>query len=126
MSVLLVEDGVVNQEVACGLLEMKGYRVKVANNGREALEILANQTFDVVLMDLEMPEMDGISATVAIRERERGTEARIPVIAMTAHAVASIREQCLNAGMDGYITKPIEPNEMFSALDAFRNKLAVP
>ncbi len=85
--ILLVEDGPVNQEVAQGLLEMQGYQVQIANNGREALEALEQETFDVVLMDLEMPEMDGLSATAEIRRRELPTDVRVPIIAMTAHAV---------------------------------------
>ena len=115
--ILLVEDGPVNQEVAQGLLEMQGYVVEIANNGREALEVLDRQTFDVVLMDLEMPEMDGLSATAEIRRRELQTEARVPIIAMTAHAVSSLREQCFEQGMDGYLTKPIQPQELFDMLD---------
>ena len=115
--ILLVEDGPVNQEVAQGLLEMQGYQVQIANNGREALEMLERQTFDVVLMDLEMPEMDGLSATAEIRRRELNAEGRVPIIAMTAHAVSSMREQCFKLGMDGYLTKPIQPQELFEALE---------
>lgn len=119
--ILLVEDGPVNQEVAQGLLEIQGYHVEIANNGCEALEILARETFDVVLMDLEMPEMDGLTATAEIRRREQeGATDRIPIIAMTAHAVSDIRERCMELGMDGYLTKPIEPQEMFDALENVR------
>ena len=115
--ILLVEDGEVNQEVAQGLLEMQGYQVEIANNGREALEALDRQTFDVVLMDLEMPVMDGLTATAEIRRRELQTGDRVPIIAMTAHAVACLREQCFDSGMDGYVTKPIQPQELFDVLD---------
>jgi two-component system sensor kinase len=115
--VLLVEDGPVNQEVAQGLLEMQGYHVEIANNGREAIEVLEQRTFDVVLMDLEMPEMDGLTATAEIRRREQQTDSRMPIIAMTAHAVSSLREQCFEMGMDGYLTKPIQPQELFDVLE---------
>ena len=119
--VLLVEDGLVNQEVAQGLLEMRGYHVEIANNGREALEALERQSFDIVLMDLEMPEMDGLTATAEIRRRELCTDAGVPIIAMTAHAVSTLREQCFDMGMDGYVTKPIQPQDLFDALDRVRH-----
>jgi signal transduction histidine kinase/DNA-binding response OmpR family regulator len=109
LEILLAEDGLVNQEVAVGLLELRGHHVNVANNGKEALAALEQQRFDVVLMDLEMPEMDGLEATAAIRAKERLTGGHLPIIAMTAHAVMGFREQCLGAGMDHYITKPIKP-----------------
>jgi CheY-like chemotaxis protein len=116
LSVLLVEDGFVNREVAVGFLELQGHRVESAENGLEALAILEHKTYDVVLMDLEMPEMDGIQATQAIREREKQTGGHIPIIAMTAHAVQGYRERCLGAGMDGFLTKPIWPAELNAAL----------
>jgi CheY-like chemotaxis protein len=119
--ILLVEDGPVNQEVAQGLLEMQGYEVEVANNGREALDMLERGSFDVVLMDLEMPVMDGLSATAEIRRRELSTDAHVPIIAMTAHAVSSLREQCFEMGMDDYVTKPIQPHELFEALERVQN-----
>ena len=117
LSILLAEDGVVNQEVAVGLLEMRGHCVTVADNGRLAVEALAKQNFDVVLMDLEMPEMDGMAATAAIRLSEQNSEEHIPIIAMTAHAIKGFREQCLAAGMDGYVSKPIQPAELFAAVE---------
>jgi signal transduction histidine kinase/CheY-like chemotaxis protein/tetratricopeptide (TPR) repeat protein len=116
LNVLLVEDGFVNREVAVGFLELQGHRVETAENGLEAVAVLKHKTFDVVLMDLEMPEMDGIQATKAIRERERQTGGRMPIIAMTAHAVQGYRDRCLEAGMDGFITKPIWPAELNAAL----------
>ncbi len=123
LRVLLVEDGEVNREVAVGLLELKGHQVTVAENGREALGTLEQQSFDVVLMDLEMPEMDGFATTAAIREKEAGTDQRIPIVAMTAHAVKGYRDRCLAAGMDGYLTKPIWPAELFGALhDAMHSR----
>ncbi|HEV3416415.1 MAG TPA: response regulator [Pirellulales bacterium] len=118
LRILLVEDGAINREVALGLLELKGHQVQVAENGLEALAVLESQSFDVVLMDLEMPEMDGMEASKAIRGKEAVKGGRVPIIAMTAHAIHGYREQCLAAGMDGYVTKPIWPEELFAALDA--------
>jgi CheY-like chemotaxis protein len=118
LRILLAEDGPVNQEVAIGFLEMCGHRVTVASNGKEALTALERDPFDVVLMDLEMPEMDGLEATAAIREKEKTAGGHLPIIAMTAHALPKFRERCRSAGMDGYITKPIQANELFEALKA--------
>jgi two-component system sensor kinase len=119
MDVLLADDGLVNQEVAVGLLEMRGHRVEVVNTGREAVALLKERSFDVVLMDLEMPDIDGLEATAAIREMEQVQGGHIPIIAMTAHAIKGVREQCLGAGMDGYITKPIKPDEIYNAVESF-------
>ncbi len=116
LHILLAEDGLVNQEVAVGLLEMQGHNVEIANNGREALDALERQNFDVVLMDLEMPEMDGMEATVAIRERELTSGGHVPIIAMTAHAMKGFRERCLQSGMDDFITKPIKPEELYKVV----------
>ena len=117
LHVLLAEDGLVNQQVAVGLLELAGHQVVVAGNGREAVSSLEKQTFDVVLMDVQMPEMDGLEATAAIRKREKKSGGHIPIIAMTAHAMKGDREICLAAGMDGYLTKPILAEAMYDALD---------
>ncbi|MEO6967792.1 MAG: ATP-binding protein [Rhodanobacteraceae bacterium] len=107
--VLLVEDHPVNQQVARRLLERLGLRVELAGNGAEALDKIARQTFDLVLMDCQMPVLDGYSATRRLRERERQqTVPRLPVIAMTAHAMAGDRERCLDSGMDDYLTKPLD------------------
>jgi CheY-like chemotaxis protein len=108
----------VNQTVAVHLLEKRGHRVAVAATGREAVETEAREPFDLILMDVQMPEMDGLEATAAIRERERPTGRHVPILAMTAHAMKGDREQCLAAGMDGYVTKPVRPEELWAAIAA--------
>lgn len=120
LDVLIADDGAVNQEVAVGLLEMRGHRVVIANNGKEAIAALERQRFDVVLMDLEMPEMDGLEATAVIREKEKTAGGHVPIIAMTSHAIKGYLDRCLAAGMDGHITKPIKPEEMFRAVEVIR------
>jgi signal transduction histidine kinase/CheY-like chemotaxis protein len=115
--ILLVEDNVVNQRVASGLLTRRGHHVTIAQDGREALARLDHETFDLVLMDLQMPVMGGLEATVAIRLRERDSGQHVRIIAMTAHAMASDRENCLTAGMDGYLSKPIDPTLLFAAVE---------
>jgi PAS domain S-box-containing protein len=115
--VLLVEDNVVNQRVAVGLLTHRGHEVVVAANGREALTRLAEQTFDVVLMDLQMPVMGGIEAATIIREQELESDRHVRIVAMTAHAMETDRARCLAAGMDGYVSKPFEPGVLFSAVE---------
>lgn len=121
MRILLVDDAPVNREVGRGFLEMSGFQVETADNGRSACELLQQEEFDVVLMDLEMPELDGLSATRLIRSRERVGEQGIPIVAMTAHAIDEVREQCVQAGMNGYLTKPIQPTELLTALKAVKN-----
>jgi CheY-like chemotaxis protein len=116
LRVLLAEDNVVNQVLASRLLEKYGHTVVVASNGRKALEALENQKFDFVVMDVSMPEMDGFEAAAAIRAREGGTGSHIPIIAMTAHAMKGDRERCLAAGMDAYVSKPIQASELFQAI----------
>ena len=116
MHILLVDDSPVNREVATGLLEMFGHHVEVATNGREALEMLEKNRFDTVLMDLERPDMDGMTATRELRSRSDTT----PIIAMTAHAIAACRDGCLEAGMDGYLTKPIQPAELMQTLESIQ------
>ncbi len=117
LRVLLVEDNPVNQRLATRMLEKRGHRVVLAGNGREAVEALAKGKFDLVLMDVQMPEMDGIQATAAIREKEKGSDMHLPVIALTAHAMKGDREKCLAGGMDGYLTKPIRPRELDDVLE---------
>ncbi len=117
LQILLAEDNLVNQRVAVRLLSKRGHHVEVANNGREALAALARQNFDLVLMDLQMPEMGGFEATAAIRERERQTGGHQRIIAMTAHALKGDREKCLEAGMDGYLSKPIDRIQLFEVVE---------
>jgi CheY-like chemotaxis protein len=115
--ILLVEDNVVNQRVASGLLTRRGHHVTIAHDGLQALARLESETFDLVLMDLQMPVMGGLDATVAIRQRERATSQHVRIVAMTAHAMSSDRERCLAAGMDGYLSKPIDPTMLFAVVE---------
>ncbi len=116
LEILLVEDGIINQRVATGFLEQAGHRVSLAMNGREAVDATANQGFDVVLMDVQMPIMDGHEATAVIRERETETGEHLTIIAMTAAAMKGDRELCLQSGMDAYVSKPIDAEELFGAI----------
>ena len=116
LRLLLAEDNAVNQRLAVSLLEKRGHQVVVAENGREALDALDGLPFDAVLMDVQMPEMDGFEATAAIRAREAVTGAHTPIIAMTAHALKGDRDRCLEAGMDAYVSKPLRPQELFEVL----------
>ena len=115
--ILLAEDHPVNQRLARKLLEKWGHTVVVAGNGRKALEALERNSFDLVIMDVQMPEMNGLEATRYIRAQEKTTGAHLPIIAMTAHAMKGDREQCLSAGMDAYITKPIDPDLLFRTVE---------
>ena len=117
--VLLAEDNAVNRTLAVRLLEKRGYIVSLAGDGREALAALEKENFDIVLMDVQMPEMDGFEATAAIREKEQSTGRHLPIIAMTAHALKGDEERCLSAGMDAYISKPIRTNELFATIERF-------
>jgi two-component system, sensor histidine kinase and response regulator len=120
--ILLAEDNPVNQRVACGILEKHGHTVTAVENGAEALKALTMQRFDLVLMDLQMPEMDGFAATAAIREMEGETGGHLPIVAMTARAMKGDRECCLEAGMDGYISKPVNPKELLSVIGGLLTK----
>jgi len=117
LRILLAEDDLVNQQVSSKVLERRGYSVAVAANGREALEMLDTQKFDLVVMDVSMPEVDGFEAVAAIRAREKSTGAHIPILAMTAHAMKGDREKCLAAGMDGYVAKPVQAAQLFAAIE---------
>ncbi len=117
LRILLAEDNPVNQRLARSWLGERQHTVVVANNGREALAALDAERFDLVLMDVQMPEMGGFEATQAIREKEKQSGQRIPIVAMTAHALKGDRERCLEAGMDGYLSKPIEPEELIRVVE---------
>jgi len=112
LRVLLAEDNPVNQTLAAKILEKLGHQVQVANNGREAIERSQSEEFDLIFMDVQMPEMDGLEATAAIRAAEAATGKHVPIIAMTAHAMKGDRERCLSSGMDGYLSKPIRIDEL--------------
>jgi signal transduction histidine kinase/DNA-binding response OmpR family regulator len=116
LRVLLAEDNAVNQLVARRLLEKRGCDVTIAENGAIALAKLRERSFDLVLMDIQMPDMDGFEATAAIREREKSAGGHLPIVAMTAHALKGDEEKCLAAGMDGYVSKPIKTSELFGAI----------
>ena len=117
LRLLLADDSAVNQRLAVSLLKKWGHCVVVADNGREAVAAMDRGPFDVVLMDVQMPEMDGFEATAAIRAREATTGAHTPIVAMTAHALKGDRERCLEAGMDAYLSKPLRPQELLELLD---------
>jgi len=126
LRILLAEDNAVNQRLATRLLEKRGHSVTVAATGREALAALENATFDLVLMDVQMPDMDGLEATAAIRAREAGLGRRIPIIALTAHTMKGDRERCLAAGMDGYVAKPVIAAELIAAVESRTPAVTVP
>lgn len=117
LRILLAEDNLVNQKLATKLLEKMGHSVLVAEDGKKALEAMKHGDFDLVLMDVQMPIMDGFEATRIVREHEKGTERHMPIVAMTAHAMKGDRERCLEAGMDGYVSKPIDAGELRVTID---------
>ena len=117
LRILLAEDNLINQMVTLGVVEAAGHQVIVVNNGQEAVDRLENESFDVILMDVQMPVMDGFQATTAIRTRERGTGQRTPIIALTAHAMKGDQERCQGAGMDDYVSKPIQPEALLQAIE---------
>jgi two-component system sensor histidine kinase/response regulator len=119
LHILLAEDNAVNQKLAIRMLEKRGHRVALAINGREALKALEKGSYDLVLMDVQMPEMDGLEATTLLRSREKLTGLHQPVVAMTALVMKGDRERCITSGMDGYLTKPIRPQELDEVLDSY-------
>jgi two-component system, sensor histidine kinase and response regulator len=122
LHILLAEDNRVNQMLAVRLLEKRGHQVVLAETGEEALGALAQRSFDLVLMDVHMPGIDGIEATKAIREQEKSTGLHQPVIAMTALAMTGDRERCLAAGMDGYLSKPIDLQKLDEVLAVYADR----
>jgi two-component system, sensor histidine kinase and response regulator len=125
MQVLLAEDNVVNQKLAVTLLEKRGHTVQVATNGLEAVAAAESRSFDIVLMDVQMPQMDGFEAVSIIRQREGASDRHTPIVAMTAHAMAGDRERCLEAGMDGYIPKPIQAQSFVDTVEEFCGHLQI-
>jgi CheY-like chemotaxis protein len=118
LSVLLAEDNRTNQKVATIMLERLGHEVALASNGLEAVDALKARRFDLVLMDVQMPEMDGFEATRRIRDPQSGVvDGKVPIVAMTAHAMKGDRERCLESGMDGYLAKPIKPADLREIID---------
>ena len=120
LRVLVAEDNAVNRQLIKRLLEKRGHTVLVANNGRVALDLLETANWngiDVILMDIQMPEMDGLQATAAIREHEKVTGSHVPIVAITAHVMANDRQKCLEAGMDEYVSKPLDPKKLFAVVD---------
>jgi CheY-like chemotaxis protein len=122
LDILVAEDNAVNQQVIRHLLEKQGHCVTMAANGLEAIAAWERHAFDLVLMDIQMPAMAGPEATALIRDAEKRTGQHVPIIALTAHAMKGDRERCLEAGMDGYLAKPIAPNELFEVLDGIGNR----
>jgi two-component system, sensor histidine kinase and response regulator len=121
LKILLAEDGLANQKLATGLLTRWGHSVTVVVNGSEAIKAWENGDFDVILMDVQMPIMDGLQATQAIRAKELGSEKQIPIIALTAHAMTGDRQKCLDAGMNGYVTKPFKKQSLYETLSVLIN-----
>jgi len=118
LRVLVAEDNPTNQALVSALLKQKGHRVTIVGNGRLAADRAVLESFDVILMDVQMPEMGGLEATAVIRDHERTAGGHVPIVALTARAMAGDREQCLAAGMDAYVSKPLRPDELFSAIDS--------
>ena len=117
-SILIVDDDEANRTMLSRRLQRLGFRTTSAEDGRNALEKVKSERFDLMLLDIQMPELDGFEATAAIRAQEYGPDTQMPIIAMTAHAMAGDRERCLAAGMDGYVSKPIQAKELFAAIEA--------
>jgi two-component system, sensor histidine kinase and response regulator len=117
LRILLAEDNVVNQRLAIRLLERDGHTVKMVSNGEEAIEAFDSESFDLILMDIQMPAMNGFEATAEIRKREQTTQTVIPIVALTANAMEGDRERCLAAGMNDYVSKPIQIEELNAVID---------
>lgn len=126
LEILLAEDNAINQLLAVKLLEKRGYKITIANNGHEAIAAVASRHFDLLLMDIQMPEMDGFEAAAAIRNAEAGSGRHLPIIALTAHAMKGDEERCRAAGMDGYVSKPVVPTLLFEAIERAYNLKATP
>ncbi|MEK7327453.1 MAG: response regulator, partial [Chloroflexota bacterium] len=121
LSILLAEDNLVNKAVIARILEKRGWTVEAVENGQAAVELSAENHFDVILMDMQMPVLDGYNATVAIRARERATGRHVPIVGLTAYAMQGDRERCLLAGMDAYLAKPMKAAELYEAIEKILN-----
>jgi CheY-like chemotaxis protein len=119
--ILLAEDGAVNRHVAIGLLEEQGHDVTAVGDGREAVAAWQEGEFDLILMDLEMPDMDGLEATRCIRRAEQGGETRVPIVALTAHAISDYEDRCMEAGMDAHVAKPFDPERLYATIREMTN-----
>jgi CheY-like chemotaxis protein len=117
LKVLLAEDNRVNQLLVVRLLQARGHKVVVVGDGQAALDAIEKESFDLILMDIQMPELDGLEATRILREREQRGLRSAPIIAMTAHAMKGDRDKCIEAGMTGYISKPIQPDQLFELME---------
>jgi len=117
--ILVAEDHPVNQQLAAKILRRQGFEVELVSCGEQAVAAVDSKTFDMVLMDVQMPDMDGLEATRKIRELEKDTHVHVPIVALTAHAMSGDRERCLAAGMDGYLSKPLHANELLDAVKSF-------
>ena len=126
LRILVAEDNHINQVLAKRLLEKRGHNVVVAGNGHEAIEALEKQSFDAILMDVQMPVMGGLDAATLIREHEKATGAHVPIIALTANAMVGDRERCLRAGMDDYLTKPLQAKELFVMIERVLRSVGQP
>ncbi|MCA9402032.1 MAG: response regulator, partial [Candidatus Omnitrophica bacterium] len=122
LKILLAEDNVVNQKIAVKILEKQGFVVAAANNGLEVLDMMKKEKYDVILMDAFMPELDGMETTKQIRSEEEGTGKHIPIIALTARAMQEDRQKCIDVGMDGYVSKPIDRKKLFQEIASIINK----
>jgi CheY-like chemotaxis protein len=126
LRILLAEDNLINQRVGVALLKKLGHSVDVVADGKQAVEQVQAKSYDAILMDVEMPEMDGFEATAAIRAWEQGKGTRIPIVAMTAHALTGYRERCIAAGMDGYISKPVSLDQFAAQLQTIHPETPSP
>ena len=117
LNILLAEDNIINQKVAVHILEKQGHNVMVTPDGKKTIEAWNKHNFDLILMDIQMPCLDGLEATVMIREKEKENGTYIPIVAMTAHAMKGDRERCIDGGMDDYVSKPLKPEELIKAIE---------
>ena len=122
ISILIAEDQIINQKIMVQLLKKKGYNVSTAENGKEAFEMAKEKQYDLIFMDVQMPEMDGLDATRLIRKFEKKKKYYTPIIAMTALAMKGDKERCLDSGMDYYITKPVNPTELYESIEEYAIK----